>query len=186
MEAGKVWLAPNSFDVMNQIQAVELKPEMIDWSIKLESDDSPDYCRNMFKAALVLAKSGFTIYISMGINHEKKLMYPPIGGGERFSGIICLADEILVTFLEPKKNEEGLRSFLSIMDWVEDSGRSEVKRWTVNQWKDFFIRKIAAKSSQELSEAEKQVESASNNLAQKQEKYNSVSNAVKKAKANND
>lgn len=181
MEAGKVYLTPNCFDVMNQIQAVELKKEMIDWSIKLESDDSPDCCRNMFKAALVLAESGFTIYISMGINHEKKLMYPPIGGGERFSGVICLADEILVSFLEPKQKEDGLRLFSSIMDWVEGSGRSEVKKWTVNQWKDFLIGKITTKSLQELSEAEKQVELANKNLGQKQEKNESVLNAVKKA-----
>jgi hypothetical protein len=181
MEAGKVWLTPNCFDVMNQLQAVELKKEMVDWSIKLESYDSPDCYRNMFQAALVLAKAGFTVYISMGINHEKEIMYPPVSGDGRFSGVICLMDEILVSFYEPERSEDGVRSFSSIMEWAERYEKSEVKNWTVDQWKDFLIKKIMTKSLQELDEAAKRSELANKNLAEKHKKNGYVVNALKDA-----
>ncbi|MHB8660444.1 MAG: hypothetical protein ACYC75_00675 [Minisyncoccota bacterium] len=136
-------------------QSVDLTEEMLAWPFCSEDGDAfneeanreraPAY-RNCLQALLSLAPftSAICIYADIG----KRILYSL----HRQWGQIYFQDEAVANFSHDRRRcNFALRS---ILEWPEIDDHDTVRAWTIEQWRMFFLRRIAEEMKEMITFAQ--------------------------------
>ncbi len=149
----------DSKDMPNEV--IELTEEMLSWAYYGHNGElSGGYWVNTYHNALeaLLNISPFDAQVSIWADVEEKRICLTT---KREWGVIYLGDQVVVKFSHYSR--PGNSPFYGLLEWteqVDDNAIERVKKWTVNQWKDFFYGRIRKIAEDNLSSAKKKIKEA--------------------------